>query len=188
MSLLGVPSTGAAGWLGVTGRALGWLFRRPVATLALLLKRRWAERSIGLIGMQQAEGTLRIRRGRGLLTLFRRGLVSEPVADNPIPRGLTEVRALAQEVADRTDGVMQTLFPAALGVTTTAHLFGGCVIGRGPEEGVVDVDHRVFGYENLLICDGSVIPVNPGTAPSLTIAAMAERCMSKIPARDVPEA
>jgi cholesterol oxidase len=59
--------------------------------------------------------------------------------------------------------------------------FGGSV--ARPDEGVVDAEHRVFGYRNLYICDGSVIPVNPGTAPSLTIAAMAERCMSKIPGR-----
>jgi cholesterol oxidase len=42
---------------------------------------------------------------------------------------------------------------------------------------------EALDFDNLYICDGSVIPANPGTAPSLTIAAMAERCMSKIPAR-----
>jgi len=180
--LLMFPSTGAAGAWRALGRFLGWMVRRPLATLALLAKRRWAERSIGLIGMQRAEGELRIRRGRGLLTLFRRGPVSEKVPGRPIPRGLPELRDLARRLADSTDGVPQHLIPSAFGVTTTAHLFGGCVIGRGPDDGVVDADQRVFGYRNLYICDGSVIPANPGTAPSLTIAAMAERCMAKIPA------
>jgi cholesterol oxidase len=183
LSLLMLPSTGAAGLGAALARFLGWLVRRPLATLALLLKRRWAERSIGLIGMQRAEGALRLRRGRGPLTLFRRGLVSEPVSGCPVPRALPEVRALARDLAAATDGVPQHLVTSALGITATAHLFGGCVIGRGPREGVVDVDHRVFGYQNLYVCDGSVIPTNPGTAPSLTIAAMAERCMSKIPPR-----
>jgi cholesterol oxidase len=96
------------------------------------------------------------------------------------------VRALAGELAAASDGVIQHLIPSAFGITTTAHLFGGCVIGRGPDEGVVDADHRVFGYQDLYICDGSVIPTNPGTAPSLTIAAMAERCMAKIPAQTRP--
>jgi cholesterol oxidase len=183
MSLLALPTTGAGRWWGALGRVVAWLLRRPLATLGMLFKRRWAERTIGLIGMQQAEGVLRIRRGRGLLTLFRRGFVSEAVTDRPVPRSLAEVRALAQRLAETTDGVAHRLIPSVFGTTTTAHLFGGCVIGRGPEDGVVDVDHRVFGYRNLYICDGSVIPVNPGTAPSLTIAAMAERCMAKIPAR-----
>ena len=44
----------------------------------------------------------------------------------------------------------------------------------------VDRDHRVFGYQNLLICDGAVIPANPGVNPSLTIAAMVERAMAAI--------
>jgi len=179
-SLLMLPSTGAGRWWEALARLAGWLLARPLATLGLLFKRRWAERTIGLIGMQGQEGALRIRRGRGLFTLFRRGLVSETVAERPVPRTLPEVQALAKGVAETTDGVPQRLMTSALGIKTTAHLFGGCVIGRGPDDGVVDVDHRVFGYRNLYVCDGSVIPANPGTAPSLTIAAMAERCMSKI--------
>jgi cholesterol oxidase len=186
MSLLAFPSTGARSWRGALGRLASWLLRRPVATLGLLFKRRWAERTIGLIGMQRADGALRIRRGRGLLTLFRRGLVSERVPGKPVPPSLPEVRALAQGLAASTDSVVQRLIPSAFGITTTAHVFGGCVIGRGPDQGVVDVDQRVFGYRNLYICDGSVIPTNPGTAPSLTIAALAERCMAKIPARSAP--
>jgi cholesterol oxidase len=181
-SLLALPSTGADRWWGALACFFGWLVRRPGATLALLFKRRWADRTVGLIGMQAAEGALRIRRGRGLLTLFRRGLVSEAVAERPVPPTLPEVHAVARGVAEATDGVPQHLVTSALGIKTTAHLFGGCVIGRGPDDGVVDVDQRVFGYQNLYICDGSVIPANPGTAPSLTIAAMAERCMSKIAA------
>jgi cholesterol oxidase len=181
MGMLGWPATGAGGAAGALGRFARWLLTRPLATLALLFKRRWAERTIGLIGMQRAEGALRIRRGRGLFTLFRRGLVSEAVADRPVPHQLPEVRALARQLAAATDGVPQHLLTSALGITATAHLFGGCVIGRGPDDGVVDADQRVFGYQNLYVCDGSVIPANPGTAPSLTIAAMAERCMTKIP-------
>jgi choline dehydrogenase-like flavoprotein len=38
----------------------------------------------------------------------------------------------------------------------------------------------VFSYENLLVCDGSAIPANPGVNPSLTITALAEHMLSKI--------
>jgi cholesterol oxidase len=183
MSLLMLPATGAASVWGALGRLATWLLTRPLATLALLFKRRWAERTLGLIGMQRSEGTLTLRRGRGLLTLFRRGLVSGPSAERPVPRTLPEVRAVARDLAASIDGAPQHLVTSAFGITTTAHLFGGCVIGHGPHDGVVDADQRVFGYQRFYVCDGSVIPTNPGTAPSLTIAAMAERCMSKIPAR-----
>jgi cholesterol oxidase len=60
---------------------------------------------------------------------------------------------------------------------------GGAVIGETPETGVVDSHHRAFGYENLLVCDGSAIPANIGVNPSLTITAMAEHAMSHIPQR-----
>jgi cholesterol oxidase len=40
----------------------------------------------------------------------------------------------------------------------------------------------VFGYENLLVCDGSAIPANVGVNPSLTITALAEHAMSHVPA------
>jgi cholesterol oxidase len=56
------------------------------------------------------------------------------------------------------------------------------VIGHGPEDGVVDARQRVFGYENLLVCDGSAVPANVGVNPSLTITALAEHAMSEIPA------
>jgi hypothetical protein len=41
--------------------------------------------------------------------------------------------------------------------------------------------HRVFGYKNMYICDGSVVAANLGVNPSLTITALAERAMSYIP-------
>jgi cholesterol oxidase len=52
----------------------------------------------------------------------------------------------------------------------------------------VDPENRVFGYENLLVCDGSAVPANPGVNPSLTITASAERAMSRISARTDAEA
>ena len=55
------------------------------------------------------------------------------------------------------------------------------MIAGSPDRGVVDDRHRVFGYHNLYICDGSVIAANLGVNPSLTITALAERAMSLIP-------
>ena len=52
---------------------------------------------------------------------------------------------------------------------------------RDRDTGVVDDRQRVFGYENLLVCDGAAIPANVGVNPSLTITALAERAMTQIP-------
>jgi cholesterol oxidase len=91
-------------------------------------------------------------------------------------------KELADSTAEEVEGspfVMAT--EAILGTPLTAHILGGCVIGADKESGVIDLNHRVFGYNNLYICDGSAISANPGVNPALTITAMTERAMSKIP-------
>jgi|GEM_PF-2417136 len=54
---------------------------------------------------------------------------------------------------------------------------------RYAAEGIIDRDNRVFGYENLFVCDGSMISANPGVNPSLSITAISERAMSRVPPR-----
>jgi cholesterol oxidase len=87
-------------------------------------------------------------------------------------------------------GIAQSNVGEALFNTpATAHILGGAVIGADPEQGVVDRDQRVFGYERLLVCDGSIVPANPGVNPSLTITALAEHAMAAVPdSRSAPAA
>jgi cholesterol oxidase len=54
-------------------------------------------------------------------------------------------------------------------------------MGRDAAEGVIDSDNRVFGYRNLYVCDGSMISANPGVNPYLSITAISERAMSRVP-------
>ncbi len=55
-------------------------------------------------------------------------------------------------------------------------------MGRDAAEGVIDANHEVFGYPGLYVIDGAAVSANPGVNPSLTITALAERAMTKIPA------
>ena len=57
-------------------------------------------------------------------------------------------------------------------------------MGRRPARGVIDSQHRVFGYRNLYVVDGSAVGANLGVNPSLTITALAERAMTFIPPRE----
>ena len=66
-------------------------------------------------------------------------------------------------------------------VPGTAHCLGGCVIAASDEAAWLTARHRVFGYRNMYVCDGSVVASNLGVNPSLTIAALTERAMSFIP-------
>ncbi len=50
-----------------------------------------------------------------------------------------------------------------------------------PENGVIDANNKVFGYENLYVIDGSMISANPGVNPSLSITAIAEHAMDQFP-------
>ena len=56
-------------------------------------------------------------------------------------------------------------------------------MGATKEEGVVDDSFRVHGYPDMYVLDGSIMPCNLGVNPSLTITALSEYAMDKIPAK-----
>ncbi len=57
----------------------------------------------------------------------------------------------------------------------TAHPLGGCFMGKSKINSVVNHRGEVWGYPNLYVADGSMIPTALSVNPSLTISALAER-------------
>ena len=57
------------------------------------------------------------------------------------------------------------------------HNQGGVPIGNNASDGVVDHAGRVFGYDDLMVLDGSILRESPGPNPALTILAVCERAM-----------
>ncbi|HYP14693.1 MAG TPA: GMC family oxidoreductase, partial [Bryobacteraceae bacterium] len=58
---------------------------------------------------------------------------------------------------------------------SSAHHLGTARMARSPKEGVVDKNLRVFGTDNLFVCDGSVFPTAGGVNPAFTIMALSRR-------------
>jgi choline dehydrogenase-like flavoprotein len=61
-----------------------------------------------------------------------------------------------------------------------AHPLGGCRMGGGADDGVVGDTGAVHGYEGLYCMDSSIVPTPLGVNPSLTVAALAERCVETL--------
>jgi cholesterol oxidase len=157
---------------------LGQAIRHPIRLLRTMWPFRWSQRTVILLVMQTLDNAIRLRASRRLLG---RGvkLQTEQDPERPIPTFIPAANAAAEWFAKRVNGLPQSgTTEAVFNIPTTAHILGGAVIGESPETGVVDERHRVFGYENLLVCDGSAVPANPGVNPSLTITALAERAMT----------
>ncbi len=161
-------------------KLLGQIARHPGRFAKLLFGRDWSRRTIILLVMQTLDSAMALRPKRGPFgTMW---LSTEQDPERPNPTFIPVANQAAEWFAKRTGGVAQSSVVEALFNTpTTAHILGGAVIGADASRGVVDAHQCVFGYENLLVCDGSAIPANVGVNPSLTITALAEHAMSHVP-------
>lgn len=65
--------------------------------------------------------------------------------------------------------------PVGLGLSAGQHQAGTCRMANRPEDGVVNGEGKVFGHENLIVCDASVHVTNGGFNPFLTAMAVAWR-------------
>ncbi len=158
--------------------------RHPVDFLYAKFFSRWAKFTTILLVMQVDENLTHIRLGRNPFTLFRKGLVIKPDAENPPPKQIAVGNYVTRRLAQKVNGIPQAAFTdSLLNFPTTAHLMGGVPFGRNDHEGVIDLDFQVFNYPGLYVVDGSVMPANPGVNPSLTITALAEYAMSKVESR-----
>jgi cholesterol oxidase len=152
----------------------------------LLASKNWSRRTIIILVMQTLDSAMALRPKQGPLGSF--WLQTEQDPERPNPTFIPVANEAAEWFAKRTGGIAQSsVMEALLNIPTTAHILGGAVIGADSSRGVVDARQHVFGYENLMVCDGSVIPANVGVNPSLTITALAEHAMSFVPPAGQPQ-
>ncbi len=161
---------------------LGWAITHPIDFAKALFLPGWAHNVTILLIMQHTDNRMRFRIGRSLFTLFRTGMVAEEEPGYTINAQVEGSHEITRDFAKRTNGVpLGSIGENLLGLPTTAHILGGAPIGKDADEGVVNENFQVHNYEGMYIVDGSIMPANPGVNPSLTITALAEYAMSKIP-------
>lgn len=88
-----------------------------------------------------------------------------------------EIEDAMSQLSRRLNGRFETniLWRWPLRKLLTAHPLGGCSMGEDQATSVVNDHGEVWGYPNLYVADGSIMPTALSVNPSLTISALAER-------------
>jgi cholesterol oxidase len=184
MRLLGGPMIESGSLPSRLVQSVFAIARRPGDFLRTHVLPGWAERTTIILVMQWEDNRIRLRPGRSLFTGFRRDLVSEPDPEATIPSKIEIGHEVTRTFARRTNGIaMGSVNEGLFNIPITAHILGGVPFGRTAQEGVIDAECEVHGYPGLYVIDGSIMPANPGVNPSLTITALAEYAMSRVPTR-----
>jgi cholesterol oxidase len=160
----------ATGWLG---RLLTW-FRKDIERNGPLDEiMPWFAQ-----GVDAGNGVLRLRRrwwlfGPWQLCLDWKIAESEDLIDSIV--------SMHKKLSAATGGI-PVVPPTWTGAKylVTPHPLGGCNMGASAADGVVDHKGEVFGYKNLFVLDGAIVPEAVGVNPSRTIAALAERAIALI--------
>ena len=162
-------------------KTFGYFLRHPLeATASLRVLKDWHKRITLISTMQNADNQMAFTWGG----FPGKGLQSATPSGRSAPTYIPEANQAARTFARVSGGIAHNaLLESVLNMSVTAHILGGCGIGADIANGVIDQQHEVFGCPGMYIVDGAAIPANVGVNPSLTITAMAERAMSRFPAK-----
>jgi cholesterol oxidase len=148
--------------LARVSRAVGWIVP-PFGALA----HTWPIPLLSM-GRDKAYGTLRLDGGRAVIDY-------DSAANKDFYAYLEELGRLTAKAADAY--WLPNLPARLLGRMEVPHNQGGVPMGESAADGVVDHAGRVYAYDDLMVLDGSIIPVSVGPNPALTILAISERAM-----------
>ena len=179
MLRLGSMSAGEGPPLLRTAKLIGNIFRRPGQFLRMLFSRDLAKNGVVLLVMQTLDNSMRMIWKNG-----RMRMDNQAEGYQKVPAYIASGQEVMHRFAEKSGGTASNaLTEIVFNMASTAHIMGGCPMGRNDAEGVVDDRFRVFNYPNMYILDGSIIPCNPGVNPSLTITALSEYAMAQVPPR-----
>ncbi len=179
MRILAVPLTDNGNILTRPLKMLWQISKNLPEFLKFIKIRDWANQSIILLVMQSLDQKMKIHWKRSLWRFGRSGLSGD---GGEVPSYMEIAQTATKLLANQINGLPQNSTSEVLLKTpSTAHILGGAILSHSPEEGVINLNHEIFGYKGLFVCDGSHIPANLGVNPSLTITAMSERFIQQFP-------
>ena len=151
------------------------LLKHPVRLVKILNLRKWSERTIIALVMQNVDSAVQVY---GKNRFGRFWLRSKNMGDMPFPKWIPTANEVVEKIAANNGGIPAGNYGEIFGAPITAHILGGAIIGTSATDGVIDPYHRVWNYPTLHVVDGAAVTANLGVNPSLTIAAQAERALS----------
>lgn len=165
-----------------TAKLVGQLISKPISFFKLFFTLAPAENGIIFLIMQTLENSMRLKLKRGI---FGTTMTMANDSNQKVPTFIPVGQEALYRYAKKVNGIpMNALTEVTLGLASTAHILGGCPMGKTKEEGVVDEYFHVHGYKNFMVLDGSIMPCNLGVNPSLTITALSEYAMANVPAKE----
>jgi len=151
------------------------LIKNPKLILRILNVKRWSERTVIALVMQNVDSSLAVSGKKGI---FGWRLTSKNDSNKPNATYIPAANEVVRRIAQKHGGIAGGHYGDLVNAPFTAHFVGGCVIGADVDHGVIDPYHRVWNYPTLHVVDGSSVTANLGVNPSLTITAQAERAFS----------
>ena len=182
MKLLATLATGKGIPVVRTFKMIGNIIMSPMKYFRLLFGKNWSTNTTILLVMQTFDNSMRMAYSS------IRGMYIKNDGPEKVPAYIESGQNVMHRFAEKVNGtagngILEVMFD----LTTTAHIMGGCPMGTTAEEGVVNHEFKAFGYPDMYVLDGSIIPCNLGVNPSLTITALSEYAMSCIPKKQGTE-
>lgn len=178
MGRLGVLAVGNGSPVVRTAKLVGNIFTKPISFFKTFFNLTGASNTVILLIMQSLDSSLKMKWKKS----FWGNIHLESSDGKKVPSYIELGQKVLFEYSKKAKGIPMNAMPEVFfGMSTTAHILGGIPMGESSGSGVVNENFEVHGYPNMYILDGSIIQTNLGVNPSLTITALSEFAMSKIP-------
>lgn len=178
LSRMGMPATSEGNPFVRTAKMIGNIILHPIESLRVFFTTNQPRNSVIFLVMQSLDNSMKMIWKN---SLFGGGIGISNKEQGKVPAYIPQGQEVMKHYAKEINGLpMNAVTEIMFNMSTTAHILGGCPMGKTRNESVINDKFEVHGYPNMLILDGSVIQGNLGVNPSLTITALSEYAMSLI--------